>query len=140
MPIQIVTNSGDGGIYEDTLEISETEKVRKIREHLRPKDSTSLKLYKLCTEVSLDDTVGEVFDEHDTVTVFKEEEKEAGAGTNIRNNSTDEIRLVILSLRKQEPIFIPGGHVETLRFGLSNFSNKLEIYRYNVAKVVRDKS
>ena len=73
----------------------------------------------------------EVFESGDTVTIFKEEEgvKRSGKGLNMRNNSTEEIRVVILNLLKEEPIFIPGGLVKTVRFGLSNLSNKLEIYR-----------
>ena len=74
--------------------------------------------------------MGEVFEENDTVSVFKEEEEEDGPriddGKNIRNDSTVEIRMVLPSWRKQEPIFVPGGLVKTVRIG--RFYNKLEIY------------
>ena len=75
--------------------------------------------------------MGEVFESGDTVTIFKEEDgvKRSGKGLNMRNQSTDEIRIVILNLLEKEPIFIPGGMVKTVRFGLSNLSNSLEIYR-----------
>ena len=77
-----------------------------------------------------EETVGEVFEEDDTVTVFKEDGEEngprIGEGKNLRNDSTEEIRLVIPSLRKKEPIFVPGGLAKTVRIG--RFSNKLEIY------------
>ena len=51
-----------------------------------------------------------------------------GGARNISNNSDDEIILVTLNHQKT-PVFLPGGAVNHLSFGLTNWSNKLELYR-----------
>merc|ERR1719411_58700 len=51
-----------------------------------------------------------------------------GGARNISNNSDDEIILVTLNQQKT-PVFLPGEAVNHLSFGLTNWSNKLELYR-----------
>ena len=90
-------------------------------------ESFSLKIFNLSTEVGLEKTVGDVFKPDDTVTVL-ERDTSMGGARNISNNSDDEIILVTLNQQKT-PVFLPGGLVNHLSFGLTNWSNKLELYR-----------
>ena len=72
--------------------------------------------------------VGDVFEDEDTVTIIKDESSRAGKAKNIKNQIEEEIRLVILNTRKDEPVFVPVGRTKAISFS-STFSNKVEIYR-----------
>ena len=92
-------------------------------------ESTPLKFLKQCRPVGLDETVGDVFEDDDTVTVMKDDETREAKGKNIKNNMDEEVRLVILNSKKDEPVFLPVGDKRAVGFSFWNFSNKMELYR-----------
>ena len=92
-------------------------------------ESITLKFLKQCTEIGLDETVGDVFEDDDTVTVFVAESTRAAKAKNIKNKTNEEVRLVILNSRKNEPVFLPVGDKQAVGFCFWNFSNKMELYR-----------
>ena len=92
-------------------------------------ESIPLKFLKQCTEIGLDETVGDVFEDDDTVTVFVAESTRAAKAKNIKNKMNEEVRLVILNSRKNEPVFLPVGEKQAAVFSFWNFYNELELYR-----------
>ena len=92
-------------------------------------ESIPLKFLKQCKVIELDETVGDVFEDDDTVTVIKNDETREAKEKNIKNNTDGEVRLVILNSRKNEPVFLPVGEKRAVGFCFWNFSNKMELYR-----------
>ena len=92
-------------------------------------ESIPLKFLKQCRPVGLDEIVGDVFEDDDTVTVTKDDETRDAQDKNIKNNMDEEVRLVILNSRKNEPVFLPVGEKRAVGFCFWNFSNKMELYR-----------
>ena len=88
-----------------------------------------LKFLKQCRPVGLDETVGDVFEDDDTVTVIRDDETREAKEKNIKNNMEEEVRMVILNSRKNEPVFLPLGDKRAVGFCFWNFSNKMELYR-----------
>ena len=92
-------------------------------------ESIPLKFLKQCRPVGLDETVGDVFEDDDTVTVIIEDCTRDEKQKNIENNMDEEVRLVILNSRKNEPVFLPVGEKQAAVFSFWNFYNELELYR-----------
>ena len=92
-------------------------------------ESIPLKFLKQCRPVGLDETVGDVFEDDDTVTVIIEDSTREAKQKNIKNNMEEEVRLVILNSKKDEPVFLPVGDKRAVSFCFWNFSNKMELYR-----------
>ncbi len=92
-------------------------------------ESIPVKFLKHCTEIGLDETVGDVFEDDDTVTVIIEDSTREAKQKNIKNNMDEEVRLVILNSKKNEPVFLPVGDKRAVGFSFWNFSNKMELYR-----------
>ena len=92
-------------------------------------ESIPLKFLKQCQPVGLDETVGDVFEDDDTVTVIIDDCTRDEKLKNIKNNMDEEVRLVILNSRKNEPVFLPVGDKQAVGFCFWNFSNKMELYR-----------
>ena len=88
-----------------------------------------LKFLKQCRPVGLDETVGDVFEDDDTVTVFVAESTRAAKAKNIKNKTNEEVRLVILNSRKNEPVFLPVGEKRAVGFCFWNFRDEMELYR-----------
>ena len=79
--------------------------------------------------MGLDETVGDVFEDDDTVTVIKDGETRDAQDKNIKNKFDEEVRLVILNLRKDEPLLLPVGDNQAVGWCFWNFSNEMELYR-----------
>ena len=92
-------------------------------------ESIPLKFLKQCKVIGSDETVGDVFDDDDTVTVIIDDCTRDEKLKNIKNNMDEEVRLVILNSRKNEPVFLPVGEKRAVGFCFWNFSNKMELYR-----------
>ena len=114
---------------ERTIEVSPSEKVGELQGRLGVAESIPLKFLKQCKVIELDETVGDVFDDDDTVTVIIDDCTRDEKLKNIKNNTDGEVRLVILNLKKNEPVFLPVGEKRAVGFCFWNFSNKMEIYR-----------
>ena len=115
--------------FERTINVSPSEKVRELRGRLGVDESTSVKLWKQCRPVEFDETVGDVFEDDDSLTVITDDETREAKEKNIKNNTAGEVRLVILNSRKNEPLFLPVGEKRAVSFCFWNFSNKMELYR-----------
>ena len=113
-----------------TIKVSADEVVGELLGRLGVDKSTPLKFLNRCQQVGLDEKVGDVFEDDDNVTVLKDEEMGRGnKGKNIQNNTDEEVRMVILNSRKNEPVFLPVGEKRAVGFCFWNFSNKMELYR-----------
>ena len=77
----------------------------------------------------MDEKVGDVFEDDDNVTVVKDDTTREAKEKNIQNKMDEEVRLVILNSRKNEPLFLPVGEKQAVGFCFWNFSNKMELYR-----------
>ena len=120
-----------GEFIDQSIEVSATDKVEAICKTLGLDNASPLKFLKQCREVRLDAIVGDVFEAEDTITIIKTDTHRKGSGKakNIKNQLEEEIRLVILNTKKNEPIFLPLGEKKAISFGFWNFSNKMEIYK-----------
>lgn len=120
-----------GELIDQTIEVSATDKVDAICKTLGLDNASPLKFFKQCKEIGLDAIVGDVFEAEDTITIIKTDTHRKGSGKakNIKNLLEEEIRLVILNTKKNEPIFLPLGEQKAISFGFWNFSNKMEIYK-----------
>ena len=92
-------------------------------------ESISLKFLKQCRPVGLEEIVGDVFVDDDTVTVIRDDETRKATEKNIKNKFDEEVRLVVLNLRKNEPLLLPVGDKRAVGFCFWNFSNNMELYR-----------
>ena len=92
-------------------------------------ESIPLKFLKHCRVIGLTETVGDVFEDDDTVTVIIDDCTREAKQKNIKNNTDEEVRLVILNSRKNEPVFLPVGEKQAAVFSFWNFYNELELYR-----------
>ena len=77
----------------------------------------------------MDETVGDVFEDDDNVTVIRDDETRKATEKNIKNNFDKEVRLVVLNLRKNEPLLLPVGDKRAVGWCFWNFSNHMELYR-----------
>ena len=114
---------------ERTIKVSASEMVGELRGRLGVDKSTSLKFLKHCRQVGLDEKVGDVFEDDDNVTVVKDDTTREAKEKNIQNKMDEEVRMVILNSRKNEPLFLPVGEKQAVGFCFWNFSNKMELYR-----------
>ena len=112
-----------------TIKVSADEVVGELLGRLGVDKSTPLKFLNRCQQVGLDEKVGDVFEDDDNVTVIKDDKTREDKGKNIQNNTDEEVRLVILNSRKNEPVFLPVGEKQAAVFSFWNFSNMLELYR-----------
>ena len=120
-----------GELIDQTIEVSATDRVEALCKTLGLDNASPLKFLKQCKEIGLDAIVGDVFEAEDTITIIKTDTHRKGSGKakNIKNLLEEEIRLVILNTKKNEPIFLPLGEQKAISFGFWNFSNKMEIYK-----------
>ena len=72
--------------------------------------------------------MGDVFEEDDTVTIMLPPSRAAKA-KNIKNDTKEQIRLVILNPLKNEPVFLPLEGEKAIGTSTLNFFNKIELYR-----------
>ena len=125
------SDADQGDLIDQTLDVSATDKVEAICKTLGLDNASPLKILKQCREIGLDAIVGDVFEAEDSITIIKTDTHRKGSGKakNIKNQLEEEIRLVILNTKKNEPIFLPLGEKKAISFGFWNFSNKMEIYK-----------
>ena len=119
-------------MVEKSLEVSGSENMETIGHRLGlHSNSYEVTFFKQCRQIQGSEKIGEYFEDDDTVNVFcVDKDGTRAARRNITNESRDEIILVVPSFLTKKPIFVPGGQMKSIRFGLSNWSNKLELYRY----------
>lgn len=80
--------------------------------------------------------MGDVFEAEDSVTIINEERSRSVKSKNIKNKLGEEVRLVILNIRRSEHVFLPVGRTQAASFSFSNFSNKMELYKYRNEKCI----
>ena len=102
----------------------------------------ALKIFKQVREVKDTEIVGEVFKENDEITVFDEDYEIERVNSNadafrrgihrqrnIINLTNEVVVLVLMRLTGHNRLFVPGDMIKCISFGLTNFTNKLELYR-----------
>ena len=72
--------------------------------------------------------MGDVFESEDSITIINEERSRAAKSKNIKNQLGEEIRLVILNSKRNEPLPLPVESTRAANFSFRNFSNKMELY------------
>ena len=124
-----------GSASEYVKEVSTTAKVEEIQ-NVIGQNAAPLFFYNRCTSVDVEDLIGEAFDSEDAVTVWvgaprEEENRKFGKieKKNIKNNSGDEIVLVVHTVKKGLPIFVQGKQLKAVKFDWLNWSHKIELYR-----------